>query len=72
MEQLTEILRIQDPKLQTARLIAVLDEIIELESKVEKRPDIFPSLESLVRSVFADAVPQQVRELLKSRSFIKE
>ena len=69
MEQLTEILRIQDPKLQTARLIAVLDEIIELESKVEKRPDIFPSLESLVRSVFADAVPQQVRE---SRSFIKE
>ena len=72
MEQLTEILRIQDPKLQTARLIAVLDEIIELESKVEKRSDIFPSLESLVRSVFADAVPQQVRELLKSRSFIKE
>jgi hypothetical protein len=72
MEQLTEILRIQDPKLQTARLIAVLDEIIELQSKVEKRPDIFPSLESLVRSVFADAVPQQVRELLQSRSFIKE
>ena len=72
MEQLTEILRIQDPKLQTARLIAVLDEIIELESKVGKRPDIFPSLESLVRSVFADAVPQQVRGLLKSRSFIKE
>lgn len=72
MEQLTEILRIQDPKLQTARLIAVLDEIIELESKVGKRPDIFPSLESLVRSVFADAVPQQVRELLQNRSFIKE
>jgi len=60
MEQLTEILRIQDPKLQTARLIGVVDGIIELESKVEQRSNVYPSLESLVRSVFTDAVPQQV------------
>ena len=60
MEQLTEILRIQDPKVQTTRLIAVIDEIIGMESKVGKSSNIFPTLESLVQSVFSDAVPQQV------------
>eukprot|EP01036_Dinobryon_divergens_P036214 gene36214-47099_t len=57
MEQLTEILRIQDPKAQTARLIAVIEEIIGMESK---SANILTSLESLVQSVFSDAVPQQV------------
>ena len=62
MEQLPEILRVQDPKLQTARFIAVVEEIIDIESKVGKSSSILPSLESLVRSIFSDTVPQQVPE----------
>ena len=66
MEQLTEILRIQDPKAQTARLIAVIEEIIGMESK---SANILTSLESLVQSVFSDAVPQQVLSFLSNRYF---